>query len=169
MNERVRFITTTKSEDCWAIKKVLKAIAKIRPRYLARSPVSIRSATQFMADAEPRFLVGERETMGLSTEGPGASRTVVRLLSAGIVSSLCQVMLPRPSAICAWLLFLVSSDYPFAPCLVVPVSPFRQGCSTTESGQPFFAAGRTPRSSPARGLQIPRRMYAQKLQQVPEA
>jgi len=50
--------------------------------------------------------------MGLSTEGPGASRTVVRLLNAGIVSSLCQVMPPRPSAIWAWLLFLVSSDYP---------------------------------------------------------
>src|SRR5258708_801414 len=167
MNERVRFITTTKSEDCWPIKKVLKAIAKIRPRYLARSPVSIRSATQFMADAEPRFLVGERETMGLSTEGPGASRTVVRLLSAGIVSSLCQVM-PRPSAIWAWLLFLVSSDYPLHPsCRTGQSIP--SGVVDDGVGSTLFAAGRTPRSSPARGLQIPRRMYAQKLQQVPEA
>src|SRR5260370_11800332 len=85
MNERVRFITTTKSEDCWAIKKVLKAIAKMRPRYLARSPVSIRSATQFMADAEPRPLLREVKTPGLPTEGRDVSETPVPLAIALIV------------------------------------------------------------------------------------
>jgi len=38
-----------KIDACWVIRKELKEMAKIRARYFARSPVSIRRATQLMA------------------------------------------------------------------------------------------------------------------------
>src|SRR5262245_13089706 len=37
-----------KIDTCWVISKVAKVTPKISPRYLLRSPVSIRSAIQFM-------------------------------------------------------------------------------------------------------------------------
>jgi hypothetical protein len=37
-----------KTEDWFSSRKVQKAIAKTRPKYLARSPVSMRSAMKLM-------------------------------------------------------------------------------------------------------------------------
>ena len=40
-----------KIEVWFSSRNVQKAIAKTRPKYFARSPVSIRSATKFMAES----------------------------------------------------------------------------------------------------------------------
>jgi hypothetical protein len=45
-------------EVWFSSRKVQKAMAKIRPKYLARSPVSIRKAMKFKA--EPPFRVRRR-------------------------------------------------------------------------------------------------------------
>src|SRR5437879_4793770 len=45
----VRVRMPMKIETCCAINRVAKVTPKIRPRYLLRSPVSMRSAIQFMA------------------------------------------------------------------------------------------------------------------------
>ena len=45
----VRFRMLVKIEVWFSSRNVQKAIAKTRPKYLARSPVSMRSAMKFMA------------------------------------------------------------------------------------------------------------------------
>jgi hypothetical protein len=53
--------------DVWfSRRKVQKAMAKTRPKYLARSPVSIRRATKFM-----RHLCDRAETAVSVTEDAG--------------------------------------------------------------------------------------------------
>src|SRR5439155_1980997 len=49
----VRRMMPAKMDTCWDMSRVAKPTPKISPRYLLRSPVSMRSATQFIA-APPR-------------------------------------------------------------------------------------------------------------------
>src|SRR5262249_50043937 len=49
----VRSMMPTKIELWWDIRKVENAMAKIRPRYLARSPVNICQATKFIPAPPP--------------------------------------------------------------------------------------------------------------------
>src|ERR1700745_3481307 len=60
--------------DVWfSSRKVQKAMAKISPRYLARSPVNILNATKFMTYPLRHFVPGRRLRFFSSRAGEGAT------------------------------------------------------------------------------------------------
>src|SRR5215831_14822710 len=67
--DRVRFMRPPKIDTCWVIRNALKEIAKTSPRYLARSPVSMRMATQFIALELRRVFFSAEVVCGDSTWG----------------------------------------------------------------------------------------------------
>src|SRR5262252_3199990 len=79
--ERVRFMSPAKIEACCVIRNELNEMAKINPMYLARSPVSMASASQFMASQPlPGFserIASDRETRTFR----GLSRIAVPFMS----------------------------------------------------------------------------------------
>src|SRR5438128_12445860 len=60
--------------DVWfSSRKVQKAMAKISPRYLARSPVNIRNATKFMTEPLGNFVACRRHRCVSSRGGEDAT------------------------------------------------------------------------------------------------
>src|SRR5262249_44648503 len=65
-----------KIDTCCAMRKELKAIAKTRPRYLARSPVSMRTATKFIAPPPAGRVRGAGFRCGVAFRRMGAASVI---------------------------------------------------------------------------------------------
>src|SRR5260370_38298656 len=82
--------------DVWFFSRtVQKAMAKISPRYLARSPVNILNATKFMTQPLRHFVPGRRLRFVSSREGEGATSN----LRARLVGHPDCIPAPSPSRI----------------------------------------------------------------------
>src|SRR5260370_39501012 len=82
--------------DVWfSRRKVQKAMAKISPRYLARSPVNIRNATKFMTEPLGNFVPCRRLRFVSSRGGEDATSN----LRAQFAVHLDCLPTPSPSRI----------------------------------------------------------------------
>src|SRR5262249_2486644 len=79
----VRRRMPAKIEVWFSSRKVQNAIATTRPKYLARSPVSIRSATKFMGSSLVPFLDDGRHLIGRKKKTSVSNRLQVEL--AGVL------------------------------------------------------------------------------------
>src|SRR5271154_2719023 len=81
----VRFMSPQKIELCWAMRNVAKAIEKMSPRYLARSPVSIFRAMKCMAFGSFYLCVNSRLHV-IFWQNKGPNMRLVSLRSGGFRS-----------------------------------------------------------------------------------
>src|SRR5262249_31804785 len=79
----VRVRMPMKIDTCCDIKRVAKLTPKIRPRYLLRSPVSIRSAIQFM-ERTSNSAVGRYRPVGIYQRQKNLRPQTIQVVEQGV-------------------------------------------------------------------------------------